>query len=72
MAAKTYLWIEDRIGKASYKFWSTLMREIAPEVIVESKMNNRELVKAVKGLTDKENKYIIVLEIIPLIMCRFT
>lgn len=62
LSAKTYLWIEDRIGKASYKFWITFMHEICPEVIVESKMNNRELVKAVKGLTDKENKYIIVLD----------
>ena len=56
MSNKTYLWIEDRIGKASYKFWTTFMHELCPEVIVESKRNNRELVKAVKGLTDKENK----------------
>ena len=62
MSAKTYLWIEDRIGKTSYKFWTTLMHEICPEVIVESKTNNRELVKAVKGLTDKENRYIIALD----------
>ena len=62
MSKKTYLWIEDRIGKASYKFWTTLMHEICPEVIVESKTNNRELVKAVKGLTDKENRYIIALD----------
>lgn len=62
MSTKTYLWIEDRIGKASYKFWTTLMHEICPEVIVESKTNNRELVKAVKGLTDKENRYIIALD----------
>lgn len=59
---KTYLWIEDRIGKASYKFWTTFMHEVCPEVIVESKMNNRELVKAVKGLTDQENRYIIALD----------
>ena len=38
------------------------MHELCPKVIVESKMNNRELVKAVKGLTDKENKYIIALD----------
>lgn len=62
MSGKTYLWIEDRIGKASYKFWTVFMHEICPEVIVESKMNNRELVKAVKGLTDKENSYIIALD----------
>lgn len=62
MPVKTYLWIEDRIDKSSYKFWTTFMHELCPEVIVESKMNNRELVKAVKGLTDKENRYIIALD----------
>lgn len=60
MSSKTYLWIEDRKGKASYIFWETLMRQIYPEIIVESKKNNSELVKAVKALTDVENKYIIV------------
>ena len=45
-----------------YKFWTAFMHEICPQVIVESKMNNRELVKAVKGLTDKENRYIIALD----------
>ncbi|MFI3213184.1 MAG: hypothetical protein R3Y24_07560 [Eubacteriales bacterium] len=59
MPLKTYLWIEDRKGKASYIFWETFMKEVCPDVIVESKMNNRELVKAVKGLADKENRYII-------------
>ncbi len=33
------------------------MHEICPEVIVESKINNRELVKAVKGLTDTEYRF---------------
>ena len=62
MTVKTYLWIEDREGKASYKFWTTFMHEVCPEVIVESKTNNREFVKAVKGLNDKENRYIIALD----------
>lgn len=62
MPVKTYLWIEDREGKASYKFWTTFMHEVCPEVLVESKTNNRELVKAVKGLNDKENRYIIALD----------
>ena len=61
MSVKTYLWIEDRIGKASYIFWTVFMQELCPNVIVEGKMNNRELVKAVKGLNDKENRYIIAL-----------
>lgn len=38
------------------------MHEICPDVIVESKLNNRELVKAVKGLSDKENRYIIAFD----------
>ena len=38
------------------------MQELCPNVIVEGKMNNRELVKAVKGLNDKENRYIIALD----------
>ena len=62
MSVKTYLWIEDRIGKASYKFWTTFMHEVCPKVIVESKTNNRELVKAVKRLTDQKNRYIIALD----------
>lgn len=62
MSSKAYLWIEDRKGKSSYMFWETFMREICPGVIVESKMNNRELVKAVKGLSDKENRYIIAFD----------
>lgn len=62
MSSKTYLWIEDRKRKASYIFWETLMHKICPDVIVESKTNNRELVKAVKSLSDKENRYIIALD----------
>jgi hypothetical protein len=57
-----YLWLEDRKGKASYIFWTNLMQELCPDVIVESKTNNSELVKAVKSLNDEENKYIIVFD----------
>ena len=35
--AKTFLWIEDRKGKASYTFWENLMKQLRPDVIVESK-----------------------------------
>ncbi len=60
--AKTYLWIEDRTGKASYTVWTSFMEQLCPYVIVESKKNNSELVKAVKALQDAENKYIIVFD----------
>ncbi len=58
----TYLWIEDRKGKSGYTFWKTLMKQLYPYVIVESKKNNSELVKAVKRLNDTDNKYIIVFD----------
>ena len=70
MSVKTYLWIEDRIGKASYIFWTVFMRELCPDVIVEGKMNNRELVKAVKGLNDKRTDTLLHW-ITLLIMYRF-
>lgn len=60
MSTKTYLWIEDQKDKASYMFWRTLMQQLCPDVIIESKRNNSELVKSVKSLSDEENQYIIV------------
>ena len=59
---KTFLWIEDRKGKASYTFWENFMNQLCPKVIVESKKNNSELVKALRTLQDEENKYIIVFD----------
>lgn len=60
MSGMTYLWIEDRKDKAGYLFWKEFMRELYPDVVVESKKNNSELFKAVKALSDAENRYIIV------------
>ncbi len=60
--AKTFLWIEDRKGKASYTFWENLMKQLCPDVIIESKKNNSELVKAVRTLQDAENRYIVVFD----------
>lgn len=38
------------------------MQYLFPDITVESKTNNSELVKAVKSLSDEKNKYIIVLD----------
>ena len=59
---KTFLWIEDQKDKAGYIFWKNMMEQLYPEVVVESKTNNSELVKAVQKLSDQENKYIIVFD----------
>lgn len=56
------MWIEDRKGKASYTFWENLMKQLCPDVMVQSKKNNSELVKAVRTLQDEENKYVIVFD----------
>ncbi|MDY3017451.1 MAG: hypothetical protein SOR79_09930 [Blautia sp.] len=56
------MWIEDRKEKASYTFWENFMRQLCPDVIVESKKNNSELVKSVRTLQDTENRYIIVFD----------
>lgn len=62
MSSKTFLWIEDRKGKASYIFWNCLVKQLYPDILVESKKNNSELVKAVKALEDTENRYLIVFD----------
>ncbi len=60
--SKTFLWIEDKKDKSGFTFWKTFMEQIFPDVIVESKKNNSELVKAVKSLADRENRYIVVFD----------
>lgn len=59
---KTYLWIEDKKEKSGYIFWQTFMGQLCPEIVVESKKNNSELVKAVNALEDNENRYVIVFD----------
>ena len=59
---KIFLWIEDKKDKSGYTFWKTFTEQLFPDVIVESKKNNSELVKAVKKLEDKENRYIVVFD----------
>lgn len=59
---KTFLWIEDRKGKSGYLFWSSFLKELFPDMVVESKKNNSELVKAVKNLADIKNRYVIVFD----------
>ena len=59
MIKRVYLWIEDRKDKSGYMFWKNFMENLFPKVIVESKENSSELIKAVKKLTDTQNEYII-------------
>ncbi len=62
MPSKTFLWIEDRKDKASYRFWESILKELCPDVEVVSKKNNSELVKAVMNLDDTNNQYVIVFD----------
>ena len=62
MFDKIYLWLEDREEKSGFVFWKTMMQQLFPKVVVQSKKNNRELIKAVKALDDESGMYIIVLD----------
>ena len=62
MSKNIYLWTEDRVDKAGFVFWKTLMKQLFPRVIVESKTNNSELIKAVQNLSDYENEYLILFD----------
>ena len=55
MASKTFLWIEDRKGKAGYIFWESLLRQLCPDIQVESKKNSSERVKSVKNINDEDD-----------------
>lgn len=61
MTKQIHLWIEDKEGKSGFIFWETFMRELFPQIKVESKKNNSELVKAVKDIKDKD-RYIVVMD----------
>ena len=52
MKSKTFLWIEDRKGKAGYIFWESLLKQLYPSIQVESKKNSSEHVKSVKNIDD--------------------
>lgn len=62
MLSKIYLWIEDREGKAGYLFWDTFLKYLYPNIVVESKKNSSGLLKAVKGLDNDRNRYVIVFD----------
>lgn len=56
----TYVWCEDT--GSGYKFWKQIFDTLYEDYIVESKKNNTELCKAVSKITEKENKYYILLD----------
>ena len=61
MEQAVHLWIEDMEGKSSFIFWKTMMNELFPSMVVESKKNNSELVKAVKNIHD-DDIYLVVMD----------
>lgn len=62
MSEQIYLWLEDREEKSGFIFWKTMMQQLFPEIVVQSKKNNSELIKAVKSLGNESGRYIIVLD----------
>ena len=58
--SQTFLWIEDRKGKSGYNFWKVFLKTLYPDIILESKINNSELIKAVKKLPEKFHIVIVL------------
>ena len=55
-----YLWCED--SKSGYRFWQAILREIHPEIHVETRKSNSALRKAVCAIVPDENEYYIVMD----------
>lgn len=56
----TYIWCEDRAS--GFQFWSGIIEFINSDIIVESKMNNSAIRKAVESINDKNNEYYILID----------
>ena len=63
--AKTFLWIEDRKGKASYIFWGNFMKQLYPDVF-DNSFDNLQVVMEQKRLKKyaNEQKNVCLLDII--------
>lgn len=57
---KRYLWCED--SASGLQFWRAVFEKIHPDIEVESKKGNTELVKATKSIGDDGNQYYIVID----------
>ena len=55
-----YLWCED--SRSGYRFWQSILREIHPEINVETKESNSGLRKAVCAIVPDGNEYYIVMD----------
>lgn len=55
-----YLWCED--SKSGYQFWQAILREIHPEITVETKESNSGLRRAVCAIVPDGNEYYIVMD----------
>ena len=55
-----FLWCED--SKSGFQFWSALLRELHPDVTVETKGSNTGLRKAAGKITADGNVYYIVMD----------
>ena len=55
-----YLWCED--SKSGYQFWCAVMRELYPDINVESKGSNTGLIRAVRRIESNEDQYYIIMD----------
>lgn len=55
-----YVWCED--SKSGYQFWKALFKEIRPDFIIETQINNSRLAKNAGKITDDGNTYYILID----------
>ena len=55
-----YLWCED--SRSGFQFWRAMIRELFPDINVESKGSNSGLRKAVSKINSAENQYYIIMD----------
>ena len=56
-----YVWCED--SKSGFQFWKALFKEIRPDFIIETQINNSRLAKKAGKITDDGNTYYIIMDI---------
>lgn len=55
-----YVWCEDK--GSGFEFWQRIFASIDKEIVVETKKNNSQLIKAVSKIVDKDDQFYILVD----------
>ena len=60
---KKYIWCEDT--GSGYQFWKVLFKNLYPDIIVEAKHGNSQLIKNAGNINEDGNLYYIMMDTVP-------